>query len=117
MFLRVLLGFSAEADVEEEVSFLRLQSVLVPPPGRTSHGGLQRDAVHGDHAPRLQDGEGAQPELCHPAVHQRLPTGGQGRPPQGHHGEEHVHEAPEPSTRFLSVGPLLAGLIQVTKSD
>lgn len=39
---------------------------------RTSHGGVQRDAVHGDDASSLQDREGAQPELCHPAVHQCL---------------------------------------------
>lgn len=42
---------------------------------RTTHGGVQRDAVHGDDVSGLQNGEGAQPELCHPAVHQRLPSG------------------------------------------
>lgn len=54
---------------------------------RTSHGGVHWDAEHGGGPAGLQHGEGAQPELCHPAVHQRLPSGGRRRQPQGADGE------------------------------
>lgn len=53
-----------------------IDSIISSAHGRTSHGGVQWYAVHGDNASRLRDSEGAQLKLCHPTVYQRLPSGG-----------------------------------------
>lgn len=55
---------------------------------RKTHGGVQWDAVTGGDASGLQNSEGIQSKLCHPAVHQLLSPGDRKCPPQGHTGEK-----------------------------